>query len=78
MKINGGDHLKVIPPYAYILDEPNRLLIYDIATKVKVKAVKLPIKLKNCTSFLINHNEIYLTQKYSHHIICIGPDPYLS
>ncbi|NVM00993.1 MAG: hypothetical protein HWN67_01540, partial [Candidatus Helarchaeota archaeon] len=78
MKIKSNGLLRVRPPYAYILDEPNKLFIYDLNNNSLIKSQDLPLKITNCSSFLINEREIYITTKFSHHIICIGSNPYLS
>ncbi|MFX0137279.1 MAG: hypothetical protein ACFFDN_26815 [Candidatus Hodarchaeota archaeon] len=78
MKIKSKGHLRVNPPFVYILDEPNKLFIYNLNENSLIKSLDLPLEIRNCSSFLINEREIYITKKYSYHIICIGSDPYLS
>lgn len=72
-----GD-LRVISPYAYIFKEPDKLFIYNIDNPAEKNIKKIPLKIKRCTSFLINQKEIYFTLKYSYHFLCFGVDPYLN
>jgi len=76
MKIALNGHLKVSSNYAYIFREPNKLVIYNLNNSNEMIIKKFPVDLKKCSSFLINESEIYITLKYSYHILCFGPDPH--
>jgi len=76
IKVAIKGHLRIVSPYAYIFKEPDRLYIYNLNDKTDKLKLKLPIEIKACTSFLVNQREMYLTSKFSYHIICIGINPY--
>jgi len=78
MNIKTDGHLSIKHPFVYIFKEPETLYIYNLENKTLINTHKLPIKMRKCSSFLINEREMFITQKYSHHVICLGTNPYLS